>query len=263
MRKPTSIVAGVVLLALVAGCSGAPPPTTAPAATVAATQLPVTTPTLAPTASPTLAVDPNAARPCTDQHSAGRVSLTPEQSLLSLPVSLTFPEGWSGCGLAFKGQRRGLPAMMVGFWPLEYIYPDPCHWKRADRQAPFDPFEATLAQARSPYIEYEDHSSHGVTIDGIRATAMELRVPLDADVSDCDASGEREFRLWDGPGGGDGAVWWLPAPAAPGLIAMVYFLEADGEQIGIQTVRFADSPEPYLDVADELAAIVASIDFQQ
>jgi len=247
MNPQVTVLRGFVAAALVVGCGGSASPTASPAT--------------APTATPS----PSTAATCVDAHGTGTFQITPDQSSLETPLTMTFPGGWTGCGLAFKGQRNGLPAMMVGFWRVGFVYPDPCQWRITDRSVGLGPtVQDALAgvelQTRSRYVDIGEGSD--ARIDGQAAQNMEIEVPLGIDLSACDRSDEVEFRFWD-EGDPDGAVWWIPARAAPGLVANVYFLEVGGERVAIQTVRFVDAPEPFLDVADELAAIVDSIDFQE
>jgi hypothetical protein len=155
--------------------------------------------------------------------------------------------------------------MMVGFWKVGFVYPDPCNWRTADRSVALGPtVQGAVAgvelQTRSKYVDSREGGE--IRIDGHAGPNMEIAVPLEVDLSGCDKSDEVEFRFWD-DGDPDGAVWWIPARGAPGMIANAYFLEVGGERVAIQTVRFIDAPEPFLDGADELAAIVASIDFQE
>ena len=122
-----------------------------------------------------------------------------------------------------------------------------------------DAESAVLDQAKSGFTAISIQATD-VVIDGFKGRHVQIAVPLDADVSACDGPAEAEFRLWEGQGGPDGSVWWIPAHAAPGLVGDIYLLDLNGTRAAIQTVAFADQHD-VRDVLDVLGEIAGSIDF--
>jgi hypothetical protein len=144
---------------------------------------------------------------------------------------------------------------LIGFWSVDNVYADPCHWNGALMEPAIGQTSEDLAQAMVDQALTEASAPTTATIGGLEATYVRLTVDPDVAFTDCDAVDEAEFRLWKGPGD---SVWWLGAKDAPGLIGEVWAAEIDGVRVVVQAAYFADATRAEV---DEIHAVIDSIAF--
>ena len=166
---------------------------------------------------------------------------------------LDIPAGWTGCGLLFKEVQGGL--MMVGFWKVGFVYPDPCHWEET---LAAHPATGTAAQVVQDFMDQQRTAasvSQEDPVGGSTATHLALSVPNDADLTDCDKGQGAEFRFMQGDGD---SVWWLAASDANSLMADIWVLGGNDGTYVIQTAHYPDNSA--VDVAEQ-TQMVRSISF--
>lgn len=244
--RPLLTSAGLTCLVVVTGCASSSP-SVSPAAN--------------PTATPTQTANESAAMAqCTGRGIAAgtyRLSATDTETI---PATFTVPAGWSGCGLITK--EFGPPAgpALIGFWLVENVYADPCHWDGGQMDPAVGPTAADLAAAMVDQAVTEAAAPTATTLGGHPASYVRVVVPDNVDVSDCDAVTIREFRFWKGPGEErtGSAVWWLGAADAAGLIGEVWAVDLDGTRVVVQAAYFSDAGTAEV---HEIHQIVESISF--
>jgi hypothetical protein len=110
--------------------------------------------------------------------------------------------------------------MVVVFWPfpgeLAEVYTDPCNWSTSIIDPPVGPTVDDLADALAAQAMRGDATPTDVTIGGYDGKYLEMSVPDDVVLADCD---EGEFRSWAGR-----------YHQGPGQIDVVYILDVDGER---------------------------------
>jgi hypothetical protein len=249
---------GLTTVVVLAACTGATRtvPSTEPGSQPAGT--PATSRGPSATIASASETPPSGDGPCDGQRTlpAGRRSITASQTETPFGVEITFTDGWKGCGLAFKelGEPGGL--MMIGFWDVRMVYPDPCGWSNyvgsRDTAAGNDGLMTALMN--------QDLTIAGpieeVSLDGYKGKYIRLRVPAEVDANRCDRDQIAEFRFWNGPGE---SVWWLAAADAPGLIGEVWAVDVQGFRFVVQAASFEEAGNAR---RDEIHEIVESIDIQ-
>jgi hypothetical protein len=246
-------ISTVLLAALVVGC--AVPTGAAPSAAPSAARVPATA-TAPTTPESTAASSPGAPLCPQDQPlAAGTYAISPEQSEMSLPITMTVTAGWKGCGLTFKelGDPGGL--MMVGFWDVRNVYADPCRWKGGLFDPPVGPRVEDLAKALVDQARTEAKPATDITLDGFSGKYVRLEVPADLDTAACDRDQIAEFRFFNGIAE---SVWWLGAAEAPGLIGEVWIVDIHGTRAVVQGASFMDARA---EDREEIHRLVESIDF--
>jgi len=215
---------------------------------------------LATASPPTVLPDPTLTGdgPCTEKVvlPGGRRSISSAETDTPFGVEITFSDGWHGCGLAFKELGEPYGVMMLGYWDVRMVYPDPCHWKGDVMNPDTGPSVKDLMRALVSQKLTMAGPIEPITIDGYQGRYVRLEVAPHLDTSGCDIGTIAEFRFWNGPGE---SVWWLGAADAPGLIGEVWALDVDGFRFVIQAASFADAGEAR---RDEIRRIVESIDIQ-
>ena len=234
------LAALATLLILIAGCTGQP----APSGSVASVA-----------GSPGVVACNEGTRT-----TAGTYRLSAADTF-SVPATVTIADGWHGCGLLAKefGEPGG-PAI-IGFWSVENVYANPCHWEGALTDPPVGPTADELVNALVEQEVTETSTPSATTLGGDPATYVSLRVPEEADVADCDRVEIAEFRFWKEPGEErvGSAVWWIGAADAPGLIGEVWALDLDDTRAVVQAAYYADALAAEV---DEIHQIVESIIFE-
>lgn len=174
------------------------------------------------------------------------------------PLTVTIPApdwyGEVGGGILIKNDNHEPPAGsgMIIFAQREYyVYGDACHWTTSTPETPattVDEFVAALSSQESR----EASEPVDITLDGYAGKSITLRVPENADLTDCDPGFSGSWSC-----GGDDLV---PCSyhSGPGEIDTVYVLDLDGVIMAWQTKYYAGTPAE--DVA-ELEAIVQSASF--
>jgi hypothetical protein len=116
-------------------------------------------------------------------------------------ITFTLPAGWNsdsnGAGKPDSGPPNG---MFLNTWRnVATVYTDPCHWKTSavSVSPTVDAVVAALvAQKQSSKVTPTD-----VTVDGFRGKEIDLMVPLDVVIANCDDGQYTEFT--EAPPGGD------------------------------------------------------------
>ena len=195
---------------------------------------------------------------CAGRGTAAGTYLFTADDTMTVPATITIPDGWDGCGLIAK--EFGPPAgpAIIGFWEVENAYANPCHWNGGQMVPPVDSTAADLAIAMVSQEITEAEPPSEAALGGIDASYVRLTVPDDASVSDCDAVEIPEFRFWKGPGEEltGSAVWWIGAADARGLIGEVWAADVEGTRVVVQAAYFSDATQ---DEVDEIHAIIESI----
>jgi len=163
----------------------------------------------------------------------------------SLKATITVPAGWGN--LDQRGVGSDKSSAVVVFWPFptdfNEVYADPCHWKTSAIEPPVGQTVDDLANALAAQAMRGEAVPTDVTIDGYSGKALEMSVPTDINLADCD---DGEFRSWAGR-----------FHQGPGQIDRVYILDVDGtRQVLIAHHMPGDSEA---DLAEQ-QAIVDSID---
>jgi len=193
---------------------------------------------------------------------AGTYILTADATQ-TVPAIVTVPDGWSGCDKGLLAKEFGPPAgpALIGFWSVDNVYADPCHWLDGGLTDPaVGPTVADLAAGLGAQTLTDATAPDDDTLGGLPAAHVQLAVPVDLDTTACDVDpveqNGTEFRFWNGPGD---SVWWIGAMDAPGLIGDVWATDLDGTRIVVQAAYFSDADQAQV---DEVLAIVRSIAFE-
>ncbi len=169
---------------------------------------------------------------------------------------LTFdlPAGWATRdGLVYK--HLGEPTEVAfSVWTPDMVYLDACHWRESalaelldihdHRQQPELGSTALMNQAgrnaSSPSV---------VTLGGQMALRIELTIPADLDLAECDGGEFRSWSEWDVDDGGN-------SHHAPGQTDVVYIVDVDRRPFVIDASHMPGASEEDL---SELEAILASM----
>lgn len=257
MRRPHILLTVLAAAVLVAGCNSGVPSTSAFAsASVAASTTAA--------ASASVAASPGvAACPEKGPFAAGTYRLSAAQTLTApaaFTTTITIASGWAGCGLLSKDWGEGGGPSLIGFWNVENVYANPCHWNGGQMDPAVGPTAADLVTAMVDQELTVADAPTAATLGGHPASYVRLSVPEDLDVSACDRVEIAEFRFFRGPGEEftGSSVWWLGAADAPGLIGEVWATDIEGTRVVVQAAYFSDATQAEV---DEIHGIVRSITF--
>jgi hypothetical protein len=191
----------------------------------------------------------------------GTYHLSADQTL-TVPATITIADGWDGCGLLTKDWGAAGGPSLIGFWNVENVYTNPCHWDGALMDPATGPTAEEFAAALVDQELTEASAPSKATIGGHRATFVRVSVPQNVDVSDCDRVEIAEFRFFKGPGEErtGSSVWWLGAADAPGLIGEVWATDVNGIRVVVNAAYYSDATQAE---ADEIHGIIESIVFDE
>lgn len=168
----------------------------------------------------------------------------------SLTVSLTVPEGWTGFDLGVAKEESSDSFAAVAVWPSDtevgQVYADPCQWSAGTVEPAVGPTVDDLATALADQPQRGDAIPTDVSIGGYNGKMIELTVPDDIDLADCD---QGEFRSWNGR-----------FHQGPGQVDRIYILDVDGQRVVIDAHHLPAASEA---VRTEQEAIVASLRFER
>jgi hypothetical protein len=163
-------------------------------------------------------------------------------------ITFTLPAGWNATqDGAFKPDAKPPNGMAINTWrSINTVYTDPCHWQTTavSVNPTVDAVVAALvAQKQSSKVTPTD-----VTVDGFRGKEIDLMVPLDVVIANCDGAQYTEFT--EAPPGGD------RYNQGPGQHDLLDILDVNGQVLTIKRSYWpANTPA---DLA-ELKAIFDSI----
>ena len=178
--------------------------------------------------------------------------------------TVTVPEGWEKVyetlwsdldGMNDYRKVGGPGEVALGWWQVDNVFTDPCHWKDSLADPPVGPTVDDLAAAFAAQVGRDGLDPTDVTFGGLPAKKIELSVPADLDVTTCDEGVYREFLS-------PGESLTLAAdvdPAKPhmaGRTDVLYVLDIGGTRWLMRTWRHPDSSAE--DLA-EMEAMLASI----
>lgn len=176
----------------------------------------------------------------------------------TLPLTVTIPApGWYGqpaVGILIKNDNSGAPdgAGMITFFGDLYVYGDPCAWSTTRPDTPSTTVDELVA-ALTAQASRDATAPVDVTVNGHAGKSITLRVPDDAEFSECD---DATFGSWGVPG---------PDPAPfryhqdPGQIDTLWILDVDGTLAVIDMAYYEGTPQSDI---DEMEAIVNSATFE-
>jgi hypothetical protein len=163
-------------------------------------------------------------------------------------ISFTLPAGWSadanGAGKPDSGPPNG---MFLNTWRnIATVYTDPCHWKTT--AVSVGPTVDAVVAALVAQKQSAKPTPTDVTIDGFKGKELDLMVPLDVVIANCDQGQYTEFT--EAPPGGD------RYNQGPGQHDLLDIFAANGQTLVIKRSYYpANTPA---DLA-ELKAIFDSI----
>jgi len=135
-------------------------------------------------------------------------------------VTLTVPDGWTGNGSFAVIKNPGESSETdLGVFLVDQAYTHPCRWNGAlpDLHPGYEVED--LATGLANQALRGDALPTDVTVDGFAGQLIELTVPSDIDLADCDGA---EFRSWDGR-----------YHQGPGQHDSVYILDVNGVRLVI------------------------------
>lgn len=142
-------------------------------------------------------------------------------TVLDVNVTITVPDGWGNVQGYGVGDISASPTVVV--WPSDAevasVYADPCRWQEGYVDPPVGPTVEDLATALASQPERGEATPIDVVIDGYEGKMLELSVPDDISLAECDGG---EFRSWLGR--------WHQAP---GQIDRLYILDVGGQRLVI------------------------------
>ncbi|MDP8904502.1 MAG: hypothetical protein M3N29_04185 [Chloroflexota bacterium] len=173
----------------------------------------------------------------------------------NINLRFTVPGGWSWHGWYLeKADLDSTQHAAIGFWTAEVqVYTDPCRWQGAEPDPPTGPsvrnlIDALAVQPMRGAAAPVERSAASLDMPGRwQGSAIELTVPTDLDVADCDLG---QFRSWgpetqaryhQGPGQHD-LVWAIDVLPSARLI--------------VDAASFPDTPP---EVLSEIESILDSI----
>ncbi len=164
-------------------------------------------------------------------------------------ITFSVPPGWL-TGAGYVDKHPGQP-VWVGFraWSLESVYADPCRWRDATPST--RPFGGANGLATALLNQAGSSASAPVslTFGGTAAIRIELSVPADVDLAQCDRG---EYRRWTEFGAADS----VSIDHEQGQIDVLYLVDVDRMPLVIQASYLPASSAK--DVA-ELEEILASM----
>ena len=174
--------------------------------------------------------------------------------------TVTVPEGWEEFysilwadvdGVSTPPTAGGPGEIAVGWELVTNVFADPCHWQDSLLDPPVGSTVDDLAAAFAERVGGVASGPKDVVFGGYPAKRIELSVPADLDVANCDEGSYRDFLV-----SGEALSQWTETPDIAGRMNVLYILDIDGTRYVMQTRQRPDASEEDL---TELDAILASI----
>ena len=177
--------------------------------------------------------------------------------------TVTVPEGWEWFYDILWADLDGLPdyqhlggpgEVALGWWEVENVFADPCHWKSSLLDPPVGATVDELASAFAGQVGRDGSEPTEVVLGGYPARRVELSTPADLDVASCDEGAYREFlRPGESPSVPPGPE---ETPIAGGQFHVLYILDVGGARWVLRTWHRTDASAQNL---AELETMRASI----
>ena len=177
--------------------------------------------------------------------------------------TVTVPEGWEWFYDILWADLDGLPdyqhlggpgEVALGWWEVESVFADPCHWKSSLLDPPVGATVDELASAFAGQVGRDGSEPTDVVLGGYPARRVELSTPADLDVASCDEGAYREFlRPGESPSVPPGPE---ETPIAGGQFHVLYILDVGGARWVLRTWHRTDASAQNL---AELETMLASI----
>jgi hypothetical protein len=165
-------------------------------------------------------------------------------------MRITFEaEGWEAWRYGVIGPETADPpaGRAVGFWLVDEVFMDPCHWNRGFFDPPVGPTVDHLTAALTQQLGAGASTPEPVELAGYTGKQMRLQVPGSIDLDRC---WDTEFVLWSARPTGGRYV------QGPGQIDMLWILDVDGTRLVIDAGYF---PATSSEEREELMGIVESV----
>jgi len=179
------------------------------------------------------------------QLAAGRYRLDVESARVTFDV----PDGWDAWayGIVPTGQEPEAPdGVGLGYWTVDNVYRDSCHWNDALPEPHVGPSVADLVDALVAQRGHPSTVPSAVSLDGFAGTQIEMRVPEHLDFARC---WNETFLSWSAvPDGGR-------FHQGPGQIDRLWILDVDGLRLVIDASYYPATSDA---VREQLFAIVAT-----
>jgi len=179
------------------------------------------------------------------QLAAGRYRLDTESARVTFDV----PEGWDAWayGVSPRGQAPEAPdGVGLGYWTVDNVYSDSCHWNHALPEPDVGPSVADLVDALVAQRGHPSGDPSAVSLDGFAGTQIEMTVPAHIDFARC---WNETFLSWSAlPEGGR-------FHQGPGQIDRLWILDVDGSRLVVDAFYYRATSDAD---REQLFAIVAS-----
>ena len=233
-----AVAVGIRFLPSSQGVGVGPPPSPSQAPSDAPTAAPTLSPTVQPTSGATPIADPQG------QLEPGTYVAHPFDSILGMDArAFTFTvasDAWDA--QSDPGQMIGISlhdeeiyGVALGFLKVHSLNSDACHWM-TDEDIEIGPTSENLRTGLESSDQFDWRDPVMQAVPG-EATAIEVVMPADLDMTDCD---DGEYRIWNAEGmdiyaQGPSNLWQLS------------LLDVDGERYVVMGSSMPDTPDSVLD----------------
>ena len=170
---------------------------------------------------------------------------------VTVPASWSSRDGWVLTRAGGIGQPGGVA---IQFWGApDYTYRDACHWSAT--QFAVEPTVDFMAEALAAQVPRDASTPREITQGAARAVEIQLSVPNDIALSQCDKyEGGGYFQSWH-YGTGESARYHQ----GPGQQDLVRLVDIDGRLVIIDTATW---PQLLDETRVEMTAVLDSISFE-
>jgi hypothetical protein len=176
--------------------------------------------------------------------------------------TFTVPDGWTSRNDIIRKDHNGPGEVALGLWIVTNMYADPCRWQESLLDPPVGPTVEDLASALVDQVGRNASAPTDVVVGGYPATRIELSVPADVDIAECDNGYYRDW-LQEGESHSQNPDLDSVNPNnvlfRSGQVNVVYILDVEGARIVINTWHMPGASDANL---AELDAILASVSIE-